>query len=115
MYAGSPLLQFPILGKSVPYSENPNKVNGLYGIDDFQLKLALSSFYTPRRKTHEERFRKDVDSRSVIVFRQFGIVSGWQQVRHPLLHSNATIPQLSSLGLKHLGNVGQAREIGKCL
>src|SRR6516162_4363926 len=40
-----------IIGKS-------HKVNGLYGIDRFSLKLALSSSYTPRRKLMKNIFVK---------------------------------------------------------
>jgi len=46
------------LGKSVPDSEIPNKVNGLYEIGNLQLKLAASSFYTPRRNLMKNLFVK---------------------------------------------------------
>jgi hypothetical protein len=37
------------------------------------LKLAASSFYTPRRNPHEEHFCKGIDIRGVVAFNHGGI------------------------------------------
>jgi hypothetical protein len=61
------------LGKSVPDSEIPSKVNGLCGIENVQLKLASSNFCIPRRAINEEHFRKGADTGGVVAFNHSGI------------------------------------------
>jgi hypothetical protein len=61
------------LGKSVPDSENPIKVNGLYGIENAQWKLVVTNFCIPRREINEESFRQGIDLRGVVAFNHGGI------------------------------------------
>jgi hypothetical protein len=61
------------LGKSVPHSENPTKVNGLYGIENAQWKLVVTNFCIPRREINEESFRQGIDTRGVVAFNHGGI------------------------------------------
>jgi hypothetical protein len=61
------------LGKSVPDSENPIKVNGLYGIENAQWKLVVTNFCTPRREINEEYLRQGIDTRRVVAFNHGGI------------------------------------------
>jgi hypothetical protein len=52
----------------------------LYGIEKAQWKLAAINFCTPRREINEECFRQGIDSRSFVVFGQFGIVDERRQI-----------------------------------
>ena len=53
-----PPLDFPFWEKSVPDSENLNKFNGLFGIQEYLLELKSHNFGTPKEKPMKNLFVK---------------------------------------------------------